>query len=107
MEIDLGSAFTITIITFLVSLVVGPSIFAIFGILGRAAVIMPLLLIFICGAFSIMNADPSTSASMAQATANDSINYVARILPEVVVSDVVGAIVGTFGGLIVRGLSSI
>jgi len=102
MEAELAGAFLMAIITFILALLLGSSIASVLGMIGRAALLIPILLVFLAGAIIIITADPATSANVAEATSAWSINYIVGKLPGVILSEFAGAVVGMIGGFMVR-----
>ena len=59
------------------------------------AVVLPLIVIFIIGAFGILQSEPEVAQEIADSTIANIINYVIDKLPYIVISDVAGIIVGS------------
>ncbi len=106
MEAELASVCIMATITFILTLLLGSSITSILDMIGRATLLIPILLVFIAGALIMITADPATSANVAEATSSWSINYIVGKLPGVILAEFAGIVVGAIGGFVVRLVAS-
>jgi len=91
-------------VVFILTLIFGDEIGTLLKSAGAVIVLLPIAFYFITGTFGMLHVDPKNAQAIADSTITNMINYVTAQLPSIVISDVAGAIVGAFGGFIVRAI---
>jgi len=103
--VDLGLYFIIAIIiafaTWLIGRIWGYTAKQAIITIGALAIILPILIIFIAGWWGMLH-EPGSGAETANKTVEAIITYTANKLPYIVVSDVVGVLVGGIVGSFTR-----
>lgn len=62
----------------------------------------PILVIFVSGAVGILGAQPGNATAVANATIDRIVSYFSQNITGIIISDLAGALVGAFGGFLVR-----
>lgn len=102
MELEFTLALFVAAIVFILTLFIGEKFGAWISTVCLAIIVAPMLFYFIVGSVGMLNADPETAKEISDTTITKITEYVSNKLPSVVISDIAGAIVGAFGGFIVK-----
>jgi len=102
MELEFTLALIVAAIVFILTLIFGEEFKTWIGTVCLVIIVTPILFYFIVGYLGMLNTDPETAKEISDTTITKITEYVSNQLPSVVISDVAGAIVGAFGGFIVK-----
>ena len=87
-------------LAFILTLIFGKQISTWFATVSATIIVMPILVVFTFVALGMLNADPEAARAIASSTVEEVVSYFADKLPDIVISDLAGAIVGTVGGFV-------
>ena len=105
MEQEFILALIVAVVVFILTLIFGEEVGHLIKFAGAAIIVVPILFYFTVGTFGMLNTDPKTAQAIADSTITNIINYVTAQLPHIIIADIAGAIVGAFGGFIVKAFS--
>jgi len=90
----------VAVVAWILTLVTRENIKALFGTIGIAFIFIPILYITFSGLLEIQSVSSNTTAmsEIANTTTTKLIDYIAENLPEILVSDLAGTLVGFVAG---------
>lgn len=102
MELEFTLALIVAAIVFILTLLTGEEIGTWIKTVCFVIIVTPMVFYFIVGSLGMLNTDPETAKTVADTTITKITEYVSNQLPSIVISDIAGAIVGAFGGFIMK-----
>jgi hypothetical protein len=105
--IEVQLAFFMAVVAFVLALIFGDQITALLATIGAMLFILPVVLVFTQAAFGMIGSDAATASNISESTTSWMVSYLSAKLPSIIISEMAGAVVGAFGGLVVRALRSL
>lgn len=104
---EIQFAFFAAVVVFVLALIFGEQITALLTTIGATLFILPVVLVIIQAAFGMAGSDVATAGNISESTTFWMFSYLGAKLPSIIISEMAGAVVGAFGGLVVRTISAL